>query len=111
MTAAVFTGRNLIAGRWQPGHAATFESLNPARNKDVVGGVARDFYRRIKQHYDKPQSWVHQKPEDYDQYRKNEDTMWVFEPRVAEKTYDDWMKELDIPVTHLSGEPARVAAG
>jgi aldehyde dehydrogenase (NAD+) len=34
---AVYTGRNLIAGRWQPGRAATFESLNPARTKDVVG--------------------------------------------------------------------------
>src|SRR5688572_16514526 len=39
-------------------------------NKDVVGGVAREFYRRIRRHYDKPESWVHQKRDDYEQYRK-----------------------------------------
>jgi hypothetical protein len=67
-------------------------------NKGVVGGIAREFYARVKQHYDKPDAWVHQKPEHYEQYRKNEDTMWVFEPHVAEQIYDAWVKELGITV-------------
>jgi hypothetical protein len=67
-------------------------------NKDVIGGVSREFYRRVKKHYDRPEAWVHQKPEQYSHYRKNEDAMWVFEPHVAEQTYDAWVKELDIPV-------------
>src|SRR5688500_13209187 len=67
-------------------------------NKAVIGGVAREFYRRVKAHYDRPEAWVHQKPEQYSHYRKDEDAMWVFEPGVAERTYDAWVKELDIPV-------------
>jgi hypothetical protein len=67
-------------------------------NKAVIGGIAREFYRRVKDHYDKADAWVHQKPEQYSHYRKDEDAMWVFEPHVAEQTYEAWVKELGIPV-------------
>lgn len=66
--------------------------------KEAVGGVSREFYQRLKAHYDKPEAWVHQKAEDYSHYRKNDDAMWVFEPGVAERTYDAWVAELRIPV-------------
>src|SRR5215472_15422446 len=36
-TAAPVTGRNLIAGRWQPPDGHHFESHNPARSDEVVG--------------------------------------------------------------------------
>jgi hypothetical protein len=26
-------------------------------NKQVIGSFAREFYRRVKEHYDKPASW------------------------------------------------------
>ena len=29
-------------------------------NKQVIGGIAREFYRKVKAHYDKPESWKFQ---------------------------------------------------
>jgi aldehyde dehydrogenase (NAD+) len=34
---AILTGRNFIAGRWQPTNGACFESHNPARGSEVLG--------------------------------------------------------------------------
>ncbi len=67
-------------------------------NKAVIGGLAREFYRRIKRHYDTPAAWVHQKPEQYKLYRPADDAMWVFEPKVAEATFEAWVREHEIPV-------------
>jgi ribulose 1,5-bisphosphate synthetase/thiazole synthase len=66
--------------------------------KEVVGGLAREFYRRLKRHYDKPEAWVHQQPEDYKHYVANADAIWVFEPKVAEAAFEAWVKEQGIPV-------------
>jgi hypothetical protein len=66
--------------------------------KEVVGGLAREFYQLIKAHYDNPEAWVHQKREDNSHYRAQDDAMWVFEPRVAEQTFEKWIQEYDIPV-------------
>jgi len=67
-------------------------------NKAVIGGLAREFYRRIKRHYDRPEAWVHQKPEHYKHFRPQDDAIWVFEPKVAEAAFDDWVAEEAIPV-------------
>ncbi len=66
--------------------------------KEVIGGLAREFYRLIKAHYDNPEAWVHQKPEENRHYRPEDDAMWVFEPHVAEQTFEKWIREHDIPV-------------
>ncbi len=66
--------------------------------KEVIGGVSREFYQRVKRHYDKPEAWVQQKPEDYSRYRPNDDAMWVFEPHVAEQTFEELVAEYEIPV-------------
>src|SRR5438067_10432206 len=34
-------------------------------NKAAIGGISREFYQRIKQHYALPASWKHEKPTDY----------------------------------------------
>src|SRR4051812_1944016 len=31
--------------------------------KEAIGGLALEFYRRVKRHYDRPESWKQQKPE------------------------------------------------
>jgi hypothetical protein len=67
-------------------------------NKAVIGGLAREFYRRIKRHYDRPEAWVHQKPEHYKHFRTHDDAIWVFEPKVAETAFDDWVAEEAIPL-------------
>ena len=67
-------------------------------NKAVIGGLSREFYRRVKKHYDTPGAWRYQRPEEYKLYRADEDAMWAFEPHVAEQTLEAWIKELAIPV-------------
>ena len=69
-----------------------------AGNKDVIGGLAREFYRRVKKHYDDPKAWVHQKPESYPYYRPKDDAMWTFEPKVAELILREMLAEAKVPV-------------
>ena len=56
--------------------------------KEVVGGLARHYYQRMKAFYDLPEAWTHQKPEEYERYRREDDAMWVFEPHVAEQNFE-----------------------
>ena len=39
-------------------------------NKAVIGGLAREFYRRVKKHYDDPAAWIWQRREDGTWYLK-----------------------------------------
>ncbi len=74
-------------------------------NKSVIGGLARDFYHRIWQHYDRPQAWRWQARSEFGNRGQgtpaidgDERTMWVFEPHVAEVVYEDFVREGKIPV-------------
>jgi hypothetical protein len=67
-------------------------------NKDVIGGVAREYYQRIKSEYDKPENWKFEKPEDSRHYKPENDAVWVFEPHIAEKVFEDLVKENAIKV-------------
>jgi len=66
--------------------------------KEAVGGISREFYQLMKKHYDKPNAWVYQKPEEYSRYRSNDDAMWVFEPHVAEQGFEELVAEYRITV-------------
>lgn len=66
--------------------------------KEAIGGLSLEFYQRIKRHYDDPDAWRQQKPEDYSRYKKDESAMWVFEPHVAEHIFEHFVTEFDIPV-------------
>ena len=78
-------------------------------NKAVIGGLARQFYHRVWKHYQQPGAWKWQRREQYgnrgqgtaaiDGERR---TMWIFEPHVAEKVFDDLVREFDIPVYSVS---------
>jgi hypothetical protein len=72
-------------------------------NKQVIGGIALEFYRRIKQHYDNPASWRFQTRDGYFKLRHAEinsaDTaMWTFEPHVATAIYQEMLAQYKIPV-------------
>jgi hypothetical protein len=74
-------------------------------NKAVIGGLSREFYHRVWQHYDKPAAWRWQKREQYgnqgqgtEALDKTGRTMWIFEPHVAESVFEAWIKEARIPV-------------
>jgi hypothetical protein len=74
-------------------------------DKSVIGGLAREFYHRVWQHYQAADAWKWQKQEEYgnkgqgtpamDGERR---TMWIFEPHVAEKVFEDLVSEHQIPV-------------
>ena len=66
--------------------------------KEAIGGISREFYQRIKKHYDKADAWIYQKPQEYSRYRPEEDAMWVFEPHVAEQVFEELVDEYEIPV-------------
>ena len=67
-------------------------------NKAVVGGVAREFYRRLKAHYVKPEAWTLEKPEQCKTYRPADDAVWSFEPKVAEKVLREMLADAKVPV-------------
>ena len=66
--------------------------------KEAVGGISREFYQRMKNHYDKSDAWIYQKPDEYSRYRPDDDAMWVFEPHVAEQGFEELVTEYKIPV-------------
>ena len=70
--------------------------------KDSIGGLSREFYQRVKQHYANPAVWKYERPGDYVShgFDAKEDTMWAFEPRVAEKIYSDLVRESGVQVVY-----------
>ncbi len=74
-------------------------------NKAVIGGLAREFYHRVWQHYQEPAAWKWQRRDDYGNRGQGtpaidggQRTMWIFEPHVAEQVFEDFIKENQIPV-------------
>ena len=67
-------------------------------NKAAIGGLAREFYRRIGRHYAEATAWRHEARDDYQDRRKapGELEMWTFEPHVAERIYRDWLAEAGV---------------
>jgi hypothetical protein len=71
-------------------------------NKQAIGGLSREFYHRIWQHYQKPSAWREQTFEEYKKAKKGRsidvDTMWGFEPHVADQVFRDMIAEARVPV-------------
>ncbi len=71
-------------------------------NKAAIGGIAREFYGRIYQYYANDAAWKYQKRDDYKANNKrgsiDQDTMWTFEPHVAEAIFGQMVRENKIPV-------------
>jgi hypothetical protein len=74
-------------------------------DKSVIGGLARQFYHRVWKHYQTDRAWKWQRADEYGnrgQGTKAIDgdarTMWIFEPHVAEKVFEDLIAESNIPV-------------
>ncbi len=74
-------------------------------DKSVIGGLSRNFYHRVWEYYQKPETWVFQKKEAFGNKGQGTvamdaeaRTMWIFEPSIAEKVFEDYVKEFSIPV-------------
>ena len=70
----------------------------------VIGGLSLEFYQRVWKHYQQAAAWRSQTIDAYvgrherrpiDDERK---AMWKFEPHVAERIYEDFVREAKIPV-------------
>ena len=74
-------------------------------DKSTIGGLAREFYHHVWQHYQRPEAWIWERREDYvgrgqgtpaiDGARR---TMWIFEPHVAEQVFEKFVREHEISV-------------
>jgi FAD dependent oxidoreductase len=69
-------------------------------NKKAIGGLAREFYQRIRKHYEDDASWKQEKRADFRGrgHEPKEDTAWTFEPHVATAVYRDLIREHKVPV-------------
>ena len=73
--------------------------------KTTIGGLSREFYHRIWLHYNEPASWNWQKHSEYGNKGQGTvamdgktRTMWIFEPSVTEKVFEDFIRENKITV-------------
>ena len=74
-------------------------------DKSVIGGLSREFYHRVYLHYQKSESWQWQEKSEFGNRGQGTPaidgenrTMWLFEPHVAEKVYEDFIEEYNISV-------------
>ena len=74
-------------------------------DKSVIGGLARTFYGRLYDHYQKPESWQWEKREQFGNKGQGTPaidganrTMWIFEPHAAEQVFETFVRENDLTV-------------
>ncbi|WP_409070352.1 FAD-dependent oxidoreductase [Aliifodinibius sp. S!AR15-10] len=74
-------------------------------NKAVIGGLSREFYHRVYQHYQTDEAWKWQERSEYGNKGQGTPaidgenrTMWIFEPHVAEKVFDNLVAESKVTV-------------
>lgn len=81
--------------------------------KVAIGGISREFYQRIHRHYQQPEAWRNETLAAYGERTNNRlldtDTMWGFEPHVAEKTFEAMLAEAGVTV--VRGERLDLANG
>ena len=74
-------------------------------NKSAIGGISREFYRRIKTYYQNDSAWKWQPRSEYRSGGQSvtgnqEDTMWTFEPSVALAVMQGFVDEYEIPIVY-----------
>ncbi|WP_420139177.1 FAD-dependent oxidoreductase [Sphingomonas sp.] len=68
-------------------------------NHRAIGGMALRFYREVKRWYDQPGAWTASaRPSDATENFVNDGAQWIFEPHVAERIYEDWLRRKTIKI-------------
>lgn len=78
-------------------------------DKRAIGGISREFYQRIRKHYDNSSAWTQERPQNYPRYRPADDAMWTFEPKVAEQVFRQMLTEARVEL--LQGERLNRSSG
>lgn len=74
-------------------------------NKQAIGGIAREFYQRVRRYYRQDSAWKWERASDYKSGGQSfteagEDTMWTFEPSVASNIFQDLVREHHVTVAY-----------
>lgn len=74
-------------------------------NTGAIGGLAREFYHRVWLHYNEPSAWEWEEQDQFGNRGQGSPamdginkTMWTFEPHVAEKIFEGFVRENNITV-------------
>ncbi|MXV17075.1 FAD-dependent oxidoreductase [Hufsiella ginkgonis] len=74
-------------------------------NKQVIGGLSREFYQQVYAHYEENSAWKWQPKAEYGNKGQgtpaidgSQRTMWIFEPHAAEKIFEDFVNKYHIRV-------------
>jgi len=74
-------------------------------NTGAVGGLSREFYHRVYKKYQNEDAWRWEQKDQYANQGQgtramvhDDQTMWIFEPHIAEAVFDEWVAEMNIPV-------------
>lgn len=80
-------------------------------NKAAIGGLSRQFYSLIWEHYSHDSAWTWQQRSDYrsDRRRQTDKAMWTFEPRIAEQVLRGMLAAREVPI--VSGERLDLSNG
>lgn len=88
-------------------------------NKEVIGGISKEFYQHLSDHYQKDDAWRWQAKSEYGNKGQHTvaldgetSSMWIFEPHVAEKVFEDLIDEHQIEVhreTWLDRAPSGIS--
>lgn len=68
-------------------------------NKHVIGGLSRAFYNEVFKVYEDSANWPFQDRSDYLGQDYADTTQWKFEPKVAKKIFEKWIRDNDIEVS------------
>jgi len=105
-------GRSVVLlepGKFIGGMTAGGLGATDIGNKAAIGGIAREFYRRIARHYANDAAWKFETRDEYFAKRSSgqskasdltssDATMWTFEPHVAEKVFREMLAEARVPI-------------
>ncbi|HEY3234626.1 MAG TPA: FAD-dependent oxidoreductase, partial [Polyangiaceae bacterium] len=85
-------------------------------NKAAIGGLAREFYCRVRKHYRQPAAWRWQRPDEYQSRGQattdpDEEAQWTFEPSAALAIFRELLREHGIAVEYDEPLDRRPGAG
>ena len=104
---------------WVGGLTTSGLGATDVGNKDAIGGRAREFYRRLRVHYDRPEAWTRERRQDFKSrgHEPGSDAAWTFEPSQAQATFAAMLADaqitpmvarLDRSATGVAKEGARI---
>jgi hypothetical protein len=71
--------------------------------KETIGGLSRNFYHRVYNHYQQDEAWRWMNKDEYGNTGQgtpaidgNMRTMWIFEPHIAEQVFEELVEEHQI---------------